>query len=166
MSQETIHVLKEAFYGTFTDDPVNWIKWIIVFAVLIGGYFIAVPLLSKVEYRLSRERKRDIARSRNHIIEANLVDKYYTGEGVDRHWHATYEYTWNGKTKRYRAMFVRDQRPRCRLYLYYVDNPKKLFSCEEYRWENYKGVIFFPLMFLPWMLAILAILLLKIDLPM
>ena len=61
--------IQEALTGVFTDDPLNWVKWAAVFAVLILGYVVAVPAYK----RLSWERKRDIARSRNHIIEAALL---------------------------------------------------------------------------------------------
>ena len=57
--------IKEALIGVFSDDPINWLKWGIVFAILIGGYIIAIPLYGKVSSRLSWERKRDIARSRD-----------------------------------------------------------------------------------------------------
>ena len=49
---------KEALIGVFSDDPINWLKWGIVFAILIGGYIIAIPLYGKVSSRLSWERKR------------------------------------------------------------------------------------------------------------
>lgn len=65
--------IKEALIGVFSDDPINWLKWGIVFAILIGGYIIAIPLYGKVSSRLSWERKRDIARSRDHVIKAALV---------------------------------------------------------------------------------------------
>ena len=29
--------IREALIHMFTDDPVNWLKWALVFAVLIGG---------------------------------------------------------------------------------------------------------------------------------
>ena len=40
--------IKEALIGVFSDDPINWLKWGIVFAILIGGYIIAIPLYGKV----------------------------------------------------------------------------------------------------------------------
>ena len=49
--------IQEALITMFTDDPVNWLKWAIVFAVLIGGYAIAVPLYKKVSHGVSWERK-------------------------------------------------------------------------------------------------------------
>ena len=67
--------LKEAFYRTFTDDPVNWIKWGIVLAVFVIGYVVAIPIYGKIRYHISWERKRDIARQRNQMIEATLIDK-------------------------------------------------------------------------------------------
>lgn len=47
--------IKEALIGVFSDDPINWLKWGIVFAILIGGYIIAIPLYGKVSSRLSWE---------------------------------------------------------------------------------------------------------------
>ena len=47
--------IQEALITMFTDDPVNWLKWAIVFAVLIGGYAIAVPLYKKVSHGVSWE---------------------------------------------------------------------------------------------------------------
>ena len=67
--------IQEALITMFTDDPINWIKRAVVFAILIGGYAVAVPLYKKVSHGMSRERKRDITRSRDHVIKASLVDK-------------------------------------------------------------------------------------------
>ena len=72
--------IQEALITMFTDDPINWIKRAVVFAILIGGYAVAVPLYTKVSHGMSRERKRDIVRSRDHVIKASLVDKPSSGE--------------------------------------------------------------------------------------
>ena len=48
--------IQEALITMFTDDPVNWLKWAVVFAVLIGGYAVAVPLYKKVSHGMSWER--------------------------------------------------------------------------------------------------------------
>ena len=157
--------MKEEFYRVFTDDPVNWVKWAVVFAVLILGYVVAIPLYRKVSYRLSWERKRDIARSRNHVLKAKLVKKRPSGEVSSYDWHAAYRYSLEGKEKQYRAFFKHPSTPPLILYLYYIENPKKVFCYEEYHWENHKAVILFPLMFLPWILAMLAIVFLGIPLP-
>ena len=49
-------------------------------------------------------------------------------------------------------------------YLYYIDDPDKLFSYEEYHYENHKGLLLFPVIFLPWILAGTALVLLSVDL--
>ena len=45
--------IQEALLTMFTDDPINWIKWAVVYAILIGGYVIAVPLYKKVSRGVS-----------------------------------------------------------------------------------------------------------------
>lgn len=45
--------IKEALVKLFTDDPVNWIKWVVVFLTLIGGYVVALPLYQRVSYFIS-----------------------------------------------------------------------------------------------------------------
>ena len=97
--------IKEALIGVFSDDPINWIKWGIVFAILIGGYIIAIPLYGKVSSRLSWERKRDIARSKDHVIKAALVKKHPKGEVGKYNWSATYRYEFDGEEREYHAYF-------------------------------------------------------------
>ena len=157
--------LKEAFYRTFTDDPINWIKWGIVLVILVVGYVVAVPLYKKIHYRISWERKRDIARQRNHMIEATLIGKRPSGNVGAYDWHAVYQYSLNGKQKEYRAFFKHPQSPTRILYLYYLNSPNRLFSYDEYHWENHKAAILLPIMFLPWILAIAAIFVLNIEIP-
>ena len=151
--------IQEALITMFTDDPVNWLKWAIVFAVLI-----AVPLYKKVSHGVSWERKRDIAKSRDHVIKASLADKHPSGEVSRYDWHATYHYTIDGKERQYTAYFKHPSTPPLYLYLYYVDDSDKLFSCEEYHYENHKGLLLFPVIFLPWILAGVALVLLGVDL--
>ena len=157
--------IREAFVGVFTDDPVNWVKWAIVFAVLIGGYFIAIPLYKKVSYGVSLERKRDIARSRGHVIKASLVRKHPAGDFPNHDWRSWYRYSLDGGEREYRAFFKYPATPPVYLYLYYLDDPKKLFSYEEYHYENHKAVLLLPIILLPWVLAIAAMFLLGIDRP-
>lgn len=45
--------IQEALVMMFTSDPVNWLKWAAVFAILIGGYAVAVPLYRKVSRGVS-----------------------------------------------------------------------------------------------------------------
>ena len=139
-------------------------KWAVVFAILIGGYAVAVPLYKKVSHGMSWERKRDIAKSRDHIIKASLVDKHPSGEVSRYNWRAVYRYTVEGEERQYVAHFKHPTTPPLYLYLYYVDDPDKLFSCEEYHYENHKGLLLFPVIFLPWILACIALVLLGVDL--
>lgn len=155
--------IKDSLTALFTDDPVNWIKWGIVFAILIVGCRITIPLCSKILYRLSWERKRDIAKSRNHVIEAKLVREFPRGEVGRYNWHATYRYEFQGEERRYHA-HSQCSPPRC-LYLYYVDNLRRLFSSYEYHYENHMVIILLPIYSLPWILAAAAVHLLNIPLP-
>lgn len=153
------------FTETFTDDPVNWVKWAVVLIVFIAGFFIAF----KVEKLLapileSRERKKQIALERGNVIEAKLLKssrRNYREAGADE-WSGKYEYTVGGKTKTYYATFYHITPPHV-LRLYYVNNPKKLFSMEEYHYELGKGLLLFPIRFLPFILGGLTMFLLGAE---
>jgi len=101
---------------------------------------------------------------RDHVIKASLADKHPSGEVSRYDWHATYHYTIDGKERQYTAYFKHPSTPPLYLYLYYVDDPDKLFSCEEYHYENHKGLLLLPVIFLPWILAGIALVLLGVDL--
>ena len=156
--------IQEALVTMFTDDPINWLKWAAVFAVLIGGYAVAVPLYRKVSRGVSWERKRDIAKSRGHVIKASLADKHPSDEASRYNWRAAYRYTIDGENRQYTAYFKHPSTPPLHLHLYYTDDPDKLFSCEEYHYENHKAALLLPVIFLPWLLAGLALVLLGVDL--
>ena len=63
---------------------------------MILGYVVAIPLYKKITARLGWERKRDIAKSRDHVIKAALINKHPVGEVARYNWHATYRYTIQG----------------------------------------------------------------------
>lgn len=156
---------RNQFTETFTDNPVNWLKWVIVLIVFIAGFFIAfkveklfAPILE------SRERKKQIALERGNVIEAKLLTRSlrsYRKPGVDE-WWGKYEYTVGGKTKIYHATFYHIPPPHI-LRLYYVNNPKKLFSMEEYHYDLGKGLLLFPIRFLPFILGGLTVFLLGAE---
>ena len=79
--------------------------------------------------------------------------------------YRSYRYTVEDKERQYDAYFKHPATPPLYLYLYYVDQPDRLFSCEEYHYENHKGLLLFPVIFLPWILAGLALVLLGVELP-
>lgn len=157
--------MKDALYGLFTDDPLNWVKWGVVFLIFILGYVVAIPLYKKIYYWLSWERKRDIAASRNQVIEAILLKKRPRGETARYNWYATYQYSINGEKKQYKAYFKHPMTPPLKLNLYYLNSPNRLFSYEEYHWESHKGFILFPILFLPWIMAVAMLFLLRIEIP-
>ena len=157
--------IRDALNSLFTDDPINWVKWGVAFLVLILGYAAAIPLYKKIHYRLSWERKRDIAASKNHVIKATLLKKRPQGEVARYNWHATYQYSINGETKQYQAYFKHPATPTLRLILYYLDSPNRLFSYDEYHWESHKSLILCPIIFLPGGLAAALLFLLRIEIP-
>ena len=153
------------FTETFTDDPVNWVKWVIVLIVFIAGFFVAFKVEKLFEPILeSRERKKQTALERGNVIEAKLLTSSRRScrkEGVDE-WWGKYEYTVGGRTKIYHATFYHISPPHV-LRLYYVNNPQKLFSMEEYRYELGKGLLLIPIRFLPFILGGLAVFLLGAE---
>lgn len=162
--------IKEAFIQLFTDDPVNWVKWVIVFVVLILGYRFSIPLYEKVSYRFSFDYKRDIARARGHIIRATLLYRHKTGDVWKYDWNARYEYSIDGKTRTYGTFFRNPNTPPLVLYLYYVDNPRHLFAMEDNSIGKTFGnfcssliTLFFTV--LPWILACITTAVLQIPLP-
>jgi len=145
----------------FTDDPVNWVKWAVVFTVLVVGYVLAFKIYSKIEYHLSVQKKADLARAKGHVIEnAELINVRKKGtyqERKEKHktnYSATYRYTLDGKEKEYHAYFANNYPPKT-INLYYKNSPRKLFSVEEYYWQAPVGVLYLALFFMPFVLAAL-----------
>ena len=42
--------------------------------------------------------------------------------------------------------------PPFKLYLYYLEDPERVFSYDEYHYENHKGCLYAVISFLPWIL--------------
>ena len=53
------------------------------------------------------------------------------------------------KSENITPTFKEPTRPPVYLYLYYLDNPRKLFSVEEYHYENHKAILLLPVIFSP-----------------
>lgn len=147
----------------FTNNPINWLKWGIVFAVLVGGYVLIFKCkwFDRILYKWEHRKK--AALSKNHVIQAKLVSKYPYGEAPQYDWHATYSYTLDGKEKTYRAIFNYPSDAPDTLELYYTNNPKRLFSVEEYHWSGISGIFVGLILFLPFVLAGFTAILLRID---
>ena len=61
--------------------------------------------------------------------------------------------------------FKHPSTPPLYLYLYYINDPCKLFSCDEYHYQNHKGLLLLPVIFLPWILALVVFALLGVEPP-
>lgn len=155
---------KEILYQWFIADPINGIKWGVGFAILVIGYVITFRIDVKVSYRIGWERKRDIAIQRNHVITATLVKKWKSGEPGSYRYHAAYQYSIDGKQKEYRA-YCGELDPYRTTYLYYLDNPNKVFLYEEYHRNIFWEIIFLVIDVMPWILFALAVGLLHAELP-
>ncbi|MFI3327369.1 MAG: hypothetical protein R3Y35_14545 [Clostridia bacterium] len=155
--------IKDILIQAFTDDPINWLKWILVFATIVCGYIFIFPIYKKANYYLSYDRKRDIAKSKNHVIKASIISSFPTGEIAKYDYRAKYEYEINGKIKHYHAFFKHPTSPPRILYLYYINNPRKLFSVSEYHLKYNKGIVLLLLNATPWILAAFMLWVLKID---
>nr|MBQ8253509.1 hypothetical protein [Lachnospiraceae bacterium] len=154
--------VKEPLLAMFTDDPVNWVKWAVVFTVLIGFFILSVKIYGKIEYHLSIQKKADQARAKGHVIEnAKRIKVRKKGtyqerkEGNKQTYSATYRYTIDGEEKEYHAYFGNNYPPDT-IDLYYKNSPRKLFSVEEYYWQPFIGVLYLMLIFAPFVLAALT----------
>lgn len=146
----------------FTDDPVNWVKWAVVFTVLVVGYILAFKIYSKIEYHLSIQKKADLARAKGHVIEnAKRIKVRKKGTYQERKeknkttYSATYRYTLDGKEKEYHTYFANNYPPET-IDLYYKNSPRKLFSVEEYYWQPHIGILYLAIFFMPFVLAALT----------
>ena len=151
--------LRDPLIEMFTDDPVNWAKWAVVFTVLVGFFILSFKIYSKIEYHLSIQKKADQARAKGHVIKnAKRIAIRKKGTYQERKkdnkrtYGATYKYTLDGKEKTYRAYFSNNYPPET-IDLYYKNSPRKLFSVEEYYWQPHIGILYLTLIFMPFVLA-------------
>jgi len=151
--------VREPLIAMFTDDPVNWVKWVVVFTVLIGCFILSAKIYGKIEYHLSVQKKADQARAKGHVIEnAKRIKVRKKGTYQERKesnkttYSGIYRYTLDGKEKEYRAYFSNNYPPET-IDLYYKNSPRKLFSVEEYYWQPHIGMLYMALIFMPFVLA-------------
>lgn len=144
-------------------SPINMVKWGSVFVVIIIGYIVLIK--SKIIMKIVKkwEYKRDIAISRNHVVEAKLISEYPYGEAPNYEWHAKYSYVVDGKKLNHIAFFHEPARPPQVLKLYYVNNPKKVFSEEEYIAKPLEGIFVIVLAILPFAAGIFTAILLRLQ---
>ena len=147
-----ISTIKEGLTQTFSDDPIIWGKWLLVFIAFILTFVVRIKF--KIDDKFDPSRKLDEkvkkAIDNKHIINATLISRH-----VDRE-HNTcsgkYEYEINGEKHKYSAMFTGTY-PRRILHLYYEDNPRKVFTNEEYHHYVLRGLPLVILNFSPFIVG-------------
>ena len=154
----------------FTNDPINWLKWVVVFAVLVGSFIISMKIIRKMSYALQGQKKTDAAKKKGYVIpDARLVESRKKYEGMEKrykagqHYYGTYEYELDGKVYRYHTYFKHKIPPKT-LTLYYKNNPQKPFCMEEYTWNPSGGILYLFFILMPFLLAALTAIVLGIPL--
>lgn len=147
-----MEIFKEGFIQLFSNDPVVWFKWILVFLTIIISIIIRIKF--KIDDKISPiyklNKKVEKAREMNHVIEAKLIKKYVDFDDNNRRTYSgKYEYVIDGRTYNYTAIFYEEHYPPRILYLYYDKSPNKLFTNEEYHYYVLKGIPLVILNFSP-----------------
>ena len=144
--------ITEALTQQFGSDPIIWGKWLLVLISFILTFVVRIKF--KIDDKIDPFRKLDEkvkkAIENKHIINATLINDY-----VDRDNNTcsgTYEYEIDGKKYKYRAMFTGTY-PRRILHLYYEDNPRKVFTNEEYHHYVLRGLPLVILNFSPFIVG-------------
>ena len=145
-----------------SDSPINMVKWGSVFVVIIIGYIVLIKSKIIMKIVMKWEYKRDIAISRNHVVEAKLISEYPYGEAPNYEWHAKYSYVVDGKKLNHTAIFNDPARPPQILKLYYVNSPKRVFSEEEYIPKPLDGILVIVLVLLPFVAGTFTAILLRL----
>jgi len=139
-------------------DPIILGKRILVLATVVLTYVIIFKfnIDDKVDPAKRLDKKAKKAIDNRHIINATLISS-----SVDRNSNTCggkYEYEINGVKHKYRAMF-KGTYPRRILHLYYEDNPRKVFTNEEY---HYYGLRLLPLVIVNFSPLIIGAFLIKL----
>lgn len=147
-----IEVIKEGLTQTFSDNPVIWGKWLLVFITFILTFVIRIKF--KIDDKFDPFKKLDEkvkkAIDNKHIINATLISsRVYRENNTCR---GMYEYEINGEKHKYNARFMGIY-PRRTLHLYYEDNPRKVFTNEEYHHYVLKGLPLVILNFSPFIIG-------------
>ena len=154
---------KERLIEMFTDDPINWLKWAVVLAAFAAGFFIDFKLEKLLATILKdKEYKKKIALERGNVIRAAIISETRT-ERVSGDIIATYKYTLDGMEKKYTVRFKYPNGAPRILHLYYLNDPRKFFCVDTGYSGQWKALILFPLRFLPFILAALIGILIKVK---
>lgn len=161
--QMALETIRDGLTRLFTDDPVNWVKWAIVFAVFIGSYVVLIRSKSVDRLYHKWERKRQKAERMGHVVEGRLVKFTRAGSDSGDSSSGAYEYEIDGVIREHRAIFDQYITPPQALRLYYINNPDRPFSTEEYHWDGFRGCLLVILNFTPFLIGAFMVWLLGID---
>ena len=154
----------------FANDPINLLKWAMVFAVLIFSFIISGKIIKKIGYVLQGQKKRDEAVKNGHVIaNAKLIKSRKKYENIrgrykpNQHYYGTYEYEASGEIRQYHTYFKHKTPPKT-VTLYYKNDPLKPFCMEEYTWNPFGGMIYLFFILIPFLLAAFSAIALDIPL--
>lgn len=135
-----IEFIKEGLTQLFSNDPIIWEKWLLVFISIILTVVVRIKFNIDEKFKLSKKLDEKVKKAikNKHIINATLVSSHIGSE--KNTCGGKYEYEINGKKYKYNAMFTGTEYPRRVLHLYYENNPRKVFTNEEYHCYGLKAV--------------------------
>ena len=144
--------IESAISGVWNGASMEKIESIRVWISIAVGILTTVILVRKTRRKIAtRKKQKELAIQTGKVIRAKCVS-YYRDDDTDEQtgirsvtYHGTYEYTVDGKTKRYNV-FSEGGLPTIYLPLYYTDSPKKVFSDYDhtdlgYNWACLVGVV-------------------------
>lgn len=110
----------------------------VILATVLGIFVAVVLMVISHRREVKRKEQKQTAIQLGNVITAKRVKVWKSWKTTDSgreetYYNGTYEYTVNGKTKRY-SIGNKMSVPLTDLYLYYVDSPKKVFSDYDTRW--------------------------------
>lgn len=108
----------------------------LILAVIVGILVAVIYGIFTHRKIIRRKKQKQQAIELGHIIKAKRVKIYKQSDttesgAIETHYSGVYEYTVNGKTKRYRV-HSDSGLPLIELNLYYADTPAKVFSDYEH----------------------------------
>lgn len=148
--------LKEEFIDLFGNNPISWLKWLLVFIVLgLSFYIIVYKIFGKIEYKTDKYRKIEKARAKGNVLKGTLIKTRYSrhNNSINRSFRGTYEYEINGQKYKYSTTFPDEIQPPKIINLYYINSHRKLFCLEEYEWKSILGILYIVAIFGSFLIA-------------
>ena len=155
-----ISTIKDGLTQLFSNNPIIWGKWLLVFASLILTFVLRLKF--KIDDKLDPfkklEEKVKKAIESKHIINATLVKRYISWDEKNRRTYTgKYEYEIDGKKHNYTAKFGEEHQPPRILHLYYENTSTKVFTNEECHYYAITGLPLVILNFSPFIVGALMV---------